>query len=767
MNVLAAALALALAPPASAAEPPASPRAYEGVQQVPATGSTPEPTPEPRPEPPAPTPVVEPVVEEDTEYRRVRVPARRPTLTEPDRAGSIVTRRELDEMIPRSAPDALRNEMGVYVQQTAHAQASPYIRGLTGQQTVMMFDGVRLNNSTFRQGPNQYFFTVDSRSVKQIEVVRGAASTRYGADAMGGAILTTPIDAELDSGKKKVKVYGKGIFTTTTADSGLGGRGQLGLAVKNKFGIFGGVGYRHFGLLRSGGPVKAPATGEPYVGSPRLGPDGKTQLGTGFDELTADVRAVTEPVPGHRFTVAYYDYRQSDAPRTDQCPPREAPENECLTYLHQNRALVYGKYEAYQGPPAAENVAWTVSYQRQYEDRYLRRGGDSSTRRSGRDTVHSIGTAIKLQTKKFQLAPWANLKLEYGLDVYHDRVRSEAELIFVDTNTVVPDGAQYIDGARYLTAGVWANASTQLTKYLRLHGGARLAFAYAAAPESMERETPAFSRWWYAVVGNGGIGILPTPWLTLAFNVDQGFRAPNLDDLISRQIIGPGYQFENPDLRFERATMIEAGVKVNHRWVEFETYYFETWLNDFIQRAARERGECPEGDMFCSSARHVQQLVNTEGRAVMRGVEGGLRLYLPYDLGLATRLSWVYGESPNPNYGVTLRAEEIAPISRVPPLHGGAEFGWRSSDWGVYLVAAMRWARKQTRLADQDLRDVRIPDGGTPGYVVFDFRAGYRLDPYLLLGLVFENVADTAYRIHGSSINGPGRGLLFEMQVGF
>ena len=79
----------------------------------------------------------------------------------------------------------------------------------------------------------------------------------------------------------------------------------------------------------------------------------------------------------------------------------------------------------------------------------------------------------------------------------------------------------------------------------------------------------------------------------------------------------------------------------------------------------------------------------------------------------------------------------------------------------------MRWARKQTRLADQDLYDVRIPDGGTPGYVVVDLRTGYRLDPWLLVGLVFENVADTAYRVHGSAINGPGRGLLFEMQVGF
>jgi iron complex outermembrane receptor protein/hemoglobin/transferrin/lactoferrin receptor protein len=31
---------------------------------------------------------------------------------------------------------------------------------------------------------------------------------------------------------------------------------------------------------------------------------------------------------------------------------------------------------------------------------------------------------------------------------------------------------------------------------------------------------------------------------------------------------------------------------------------------------------------------------------------------------------------------------------------------------------------------------------------------------------VFENVTDAAYRVHGSSINGPGRGLLLTLEMG-
>src|SRR5690606_10665014 len=158
---------------------------------------------------------------------RTTVRERRARATHDTRAASVVTRRDFEERLPRSAPDALRFEPGVYVQQTAHGQASPYVRGLTGQQTVMMFDGIRLNNSTFRYGPNQYFFTVDSRTLQKLEVLRGASSTRYGSDAMGGALLATPIEPALEQGRRSWYGHSKAMLRTGTADGEIGGRAQL------------------------------------------------------------------------------------------------------------------------------------------------------------------------------------------------------------------------------------------------------------------------------------------------------------------------------------------------------------------------------------------------------------------------------------------------------------------------------------------------------------------------------------------------------------
>lgn len=95
---------------------------------------------------------------------------------------------------------ALQNELGVLMQSTAKGQASPYIRGLTGQQVLILVDGVRLNNSIFRSGPNQYFNTIDPGMVDHIEVVRGQGSVLWGSDAIGGVINIVTRGPDVDYG---------------------------------------------------------------------------------------------------------------------------------------------------------------------------------------------------------------------------------------------------------------------------------------------------------------------------------------------------------------------------------------------------------------------------------------------------------------------------------------------------------------------------------------------------------------------------------------
>ncbi len=682
-----------------------------------------------------------------------------------DRAASVVTRRDLEERLPRSAPDALRFEPGVYVQQTAHGQGSPYVRGLTGQQTILMFDGIRLNNSTFRQGPNQYFFTIDSRTVQKLEVLRGSASTRYGSDAMGGALLATPIDPSMQLGARSWQARPRGMFRSGTADGELGGRAQLDLAYKDKLGFFGGVGYRDVSLLRTGGPIYSPTTGRP-VKVPLFAADGVTQRGTGFKELTADARLVWQASDRVRLTLAYYDYRQFDAPRTDRCPPATAPQSECLTYDEQHRTLVYTALDLHDGPAFAETLRFTVNYQNQHERRRFDRGAESTYRIIGRDDVHTAGTGLALRTKEWGPRGKLRFSVSYGLDAYLDTIRSKAWNVYTDVNiTSALSRGQYLDGGRYLTSGLWTTGHLKLHERLELRAGVRGALVSASAPGDLATRSAAIDRRFGAAVGSGGAALKLRDGVRWLVNVDQGFRAPNMDDLTSRQQTGAGYQGENADLRPERSLSLETGIKVDLPRLEFAVFGFQTHITDLIARAPFDASLCPPGagDTGCAGSSNVFRLANLEGRAVLRGLDGALRLFLPHGFGARITAAYAWGDGPNPLPGA--RPTRL-PLSRVPPLNGTVELSWRHTA-GFYAAAALRWARLQSRLALSDLDDQRIPIGGTPGFGVVDLRAGYRWQPHLLVAAVLENVGNAAYRYHGSSVNGPGRGFNLLVEFGF
>ena len=101
---------------------------------------------------------------------------------------SVVEKTQIDALGFRTSPEALTGTTGVFIQKTNHGGGSPFIRGLTGNQNLLMMDGIRLNNSTSRYGPNQYLNTIDPWTIQKIEVARGTGSEQYGSDALGGVV---------------------------------------------------------------------------------------------------------------------------------------------------------------------------------------------------------------------------------------------------------------------------------------------------------------------------------------------------------------------------------------------------------------------------------------------------------------------------------------------------------------------------------------------------------------------------------------------------
>ena len=667
----------------------------------------------------------------------------------PQKAQSMVRQADIERRLPRSAPDALRFEPGVFVQQTAHAQGSAYIRGLTGQQTLMLFDGIRLNTSTYRQGPNQYFFLVDTAIIDNIHVVRGGGSTSYGADALGGVLLVSPTRPT-----EKEGVFPSLSLRGSTADGEMGGRIQSHASLGKKGRLLVGTGARRVGLLRSGGPVYGVANRQlPQV--PRFAEDGKTQLGTGFVENTADFRLEYAPSPNALWTVASLGYWQSDAPRTDQCPPALARFDECLRYERQDRLL---SYVAWSRNTEKYAVHATLSWQHQYERRRNDRPASFVLQRD-KDSIETLGGTLAWTL------PWWLGSLRMGAEVYADFVQSASTLVFSNVATERPlSRGQYVAGSRYVTGAAFASNRWEY-KTLSLHGGFRVGLQHAYAPADAPSGSSSVDQSWWPWAANLGAAWQLHPALALLASVDRSFRAPNLDDLTARQRTGPGFQFENPYLKPETASCAELGFRMNKSRLRAELWGFATRLDNLLLRVPRGADACSPENPACLASNARYQLVNAQGASWLFGAEAALRFRPLSPLTVQTTLTWLWGDSPNPALQTNPHANpRRMPLSRLPPLNGTLEANWQFP-FGLQLGGALRWALQQTRLALHDFSDVRIPLGGTPGFAVVDLRASYRLHEKLLLALVLENLLDSAYRYHGSSINGPGRSLSFRINL--
>ena len=684
----------------------------------------------------------------------------------PPQAASRVSRAEMDERQVRSTPEALRYEPGVFIQQSAHGQASAYVRGRTGQQTVLLFDGIRLNNASWRQGPNQYLFTVDPRTIQAIEVLRGGASTRFGSDALGGVVALTPLEV-LDRSEFDRALHPRAFVRFGSADDEFASRVQADARLGESTGMLVGFSARRTGLLRAGrGTVDGLASGTPAL-IPALLEDGRTQLGTGFGELTADARVAHRIGDDQRLVAAAYVHRLFDVPRTDQCPAPYAARDECLRIDEQFRTLAYVTHEL-RASVLGERARTTISYQRQHERRTLDRPG-SFIANTARDTVDTLGLLFEATTYAATVGRGSRARVTYGADAYVDTLASRAWIGFTDIGVVREQTrGQYIDGSRYLQGGAYALGELVLGT-LTATAGARIGIASAQTPADAASSTRAVDTTWVPVAAHVSARWSPTEALMLIGTVDRSFRAPNLDDLTARQQSGPGFLFENAELRAEVAYGGEVGARYDDGHTLVEAWAFASRTYDGITRALRDIADCPPNTPGCLASWSRYQLVNTPGAARLDGAEVSFRLRLTESLLVRGNASVAYGEGPNPQPPPSMPSESYVttvPLSRVPPFNGTLE-ARAALPFHAYVGAGVRWALAQDRLAPTDYSDARIPNGGTPGFFLLDLRSGVRVPNVGALFAAIENVGDLAYRHHGSAILGPGRSLILGADFGW
>ena len=111
----------------------------------------------------------------------------------PDELGANVTvleREYFDVEKPAKLSDALERVAGIHVDQVGGrgGTGSLYLRGADPNYTLVLVDGVRVNDPTNARGGSFDFSTFDMADVQRIEIARGPYSAIYGGDALAGVI---------------------------------------------------------------------------------------------------------------------------------------------------------------------------------------------------------------------------------------------------------------------------------------------------------------------------------------------------------------------------------------------------------------------------------------------------------------------------------------------------------------------------------------------------------------------------------------------------
>ncbi|NML64218.1 TonB-dependent receptor [Hymenobacter sp. RP-2-7] len=155
---------------------------------------------------------------------------------------------------------ALQGITGVYSIQTGPTIAKPVIHGLYGNRVLLLNNGVRQEG---QQWANDHAPEIDPFTATRLSVIKGAASIRYGADAIGGVVLVEPaalpdtagVGGEVNLvGMTNGRLGAASAFVQQAfpADTALGaGRGQP------RAGLLRGLSYRVQGTLRRAGTARA------------------------------------------------------------------------------------------------------------------------------------------------------------------------------------------------------------------------------------------------------------------------------------------------------------------------------------------------------------------------------------------------------------------------------------------------------------------------------------------------------------------------------
>lgn len=121
--------------------------------------------------------------------------------TRPDehvgQANAAIDKDAMERSAGRTLGEMLATLPGVNVLSSGPTIAKPVIHGLSGNRILVLNQGIRQED---QQWGSEHAPSLDPLTSERLTVVKGAAAVQYGSDALGGVVITEPVELPRDTG---------------------------------------------------------------------------------------------------------------------------------------------------------------------------------------------------------------------------------------------------------------------------------------------------------------------------------------------------------------------------------------------------------------------------------------------------------------------------------------------------------------------------------------------------------------------------------------
>lgn len=642
-----------------------------------------------------------------------------------------IFRNELDVTVP-SGPTRFSNA-GTSAGRSGNAGIN--IRGLGGNQVLMLIDGIRVPNGfsfgSFTTGRADY---LDVDGIQSIEVLRGPASTQYGSDGLAGAVSFRTLDPS-------------GVYQKNKKEGGFARTGYASIDRSWSSTL---------GLAGERGPWQGM-----ILGSFRLGHE---TINQGTNQSQNIERTAPNPVDyNNRYILAKAILRlntqqqlgltlesQRRTQATEVYSARAAQpirplgtlSFSTLDRINRDRVSVEHRYSDLSAPwiqKAETRVYWQDAQINQFatEDRYRAR----TRTRDNTYQTQVLGAATQFETN---LTAGLDQRLTYGLDW------SQAAIKGVRDGTVPPYGGVFPDkpfpDTLYTLSGAFLQSEIEVGDF-SITPGLRFDY-YRIAPSSNSvtqsgRSGGALNSLIHPPIQqpptqqpSTSDGQAVTPRLGVVWSLHpmfapyaqyaQGFRAPTPDQVNNGfRNLASGYtSIGNPNLKPEYADSIEIGVRGFDRTISYSLSVFDNRYKNFISQQIVGGSGRPSNPT-------IYQYVNLT-RAHIQGVVVRADWRFEKNWGLETGFAYLKGDS-------TIKGRQ-QPLDSIQPLKVLLGLRYDEATWGARADWVWNAAKSRSRIA------LSTPEQyATPSYGTLDLGLYWKPVPNFTLNANVNNAFDAKY----------------------